>query len=94
MSYIHGKTLIKIAVADDHTMLREALSRLINTWDNCKVIVEAESGQKLIDRIDSKNLPDLIVVDLGMPGMNGYETIAALKKLYPSLKFLVISIYQ
>lgn len=94
MSYIHGKTLIKIAVADDHALLRQTLCSLINTWDNCKVISEASTGKDLIDKIDPKNLPDLIIIDLGMPKLNGFDTIKILKKLHPSLKFMAISIYQ
>ena len=94
MSYIPGKPLIKIAVADDHALLRQTLCIFINNLDNGKVILEAGDGKELIDSIDPKNLPELIVIDLGMPGLNGFETIAILKNLYPPLKFMAISIYQ
>jgi len=81
-------------VAEDHTMLREGLCTIINDWENCKVILQAGNGKELIEQIDPKNLPDLILTDLCMPEMNGYETILTLKKIYPEIKFLVISIYQ
>ncbi len=94
MSYSHGKTLIRIAVTEDHTMFREALCTLINDWKNCKVIIQASNGKQLIEQIDPKNLPDLVLIDLCMPEMNGYETIKILKVSYPLIKFLVISMYQ
>ena len=94
MSYTHGKSLIEIAVADDHAMLREALCTLINDWENCKVILQAGNGKQLIEQIDPKNLPDLVLIDLCMPEMNVYETIKKLKTSFPQIKFLVISIYN
>lgn len=94
MTYIHGKTLIKIAVADDHIMLRETLCKSIDTWENCKVIMQADNGKHFIAKLDSKNLPDLALIDLEMPEMNGYETIKTVKKIYPDIKFMVLSMYQ
>jgi two-component system, NarL family, invasion response regulator UvrY len=94
MSYIHGKTLIKIAVADDHVLLRETLCNMINTWENCKVIMEADNGKQFMEQLDSNNLPHLVLMDLEMPEMNGYETIKAAKKIYPDIKFMVLSMYQ
>lgn len=81
-------------MADDHTLFREALCRLINEWDNCKVIIQAESGKQLIKQIDTGNLPDLVLTDLRMPDMNGYQTINAIKNKYPSIKIMVISMYE
>ena len=94
MTYIHGKSLIKIALADDHTLFRESLCSLINDWENCKVILQAVNGKQLIEQINPKNLPDLVLTDLCMPEMNGYETIKAIKQSYPEIKFLIISMYD
>lgn len=94
MSYIHGKTLIKIAVADDHILLRESLCNIIDTWENCKVIMQADNGKQFFEMLDPKNLPDLVLMDLEMPEMNGYDAIMAAKKIYPEIKFMVVSMYQ
>ena len=94
MSYIQGKSLIRIAVAEDHSMMREALCALIDTWENCKVILQVENGKQLIERIDPKNLPDLVLVDLAMPVINGYDTIETLKKIYSEIKFMAVSMYH
>lgn len=93
MSYIPGKSLIKIAVAEDHAMLRDAMCKMIDSWSNCKVILEADSGIQLINQIDPENLPDLALVDLAMPGMNGYETIRLLAKTFPEIKTIIVSMY-
>lgn len=93
MSYIHGKSLIRIAVAEDHIMMRESMCALIDTWENCKVILQVDNGKQLIERIDPKNLPDLVLTDLAMPVMNGYDTIETLKKIYPEIKFMAVSMY-
>jgi two-component system, NarL family, invasion response regulator UvrY len=94
MTYIHGKTLIKIAVTDDHIMLRETLCNVIDTWENCKVILQADNGKHFMSQLDPTNLPDLVLMDLEMPEMDGYETIKAIKKIYPDIKIMVLSMYQ
>jgi len=94
MSYIHGKTIIKIAVADAGILLREALCQVINTWDNCKVIWQADNGKDFLELLDPNNLPDLVLMDLEMPEMNGFDTIKAAKKNYPEIKFMLVSRHQ
>ena len=94
MGYIHGKSVIQIAIADDHLLVMQALSLLINTSiEKCTVMLQAASGEELIERIDPQNLPDLIIMDISLPGINGLDTMQILKKKHPLLKFLGISMY-
>ena len=86
--------IIRIALVDDHNLFRECLSKIINEWDNCKVILQAQSGRQLIEKIDRNNIPDIVLTDLRMPGMNGYEVIWKLKNEYPEIKIMVISMYE
>ncbi len=81
-------------MAEDETVLREPLCDMMNSWENCKVILQVSNGRELMEKIDPKNLPDLLLVDLKMPVMNGYETMAAVKKSYPEIKLLVLSFYN
>ena len=86
--------IIRIAVADDHVLFCQAICRVINEWEHCKVILQAASGKQLIEQIDPNHPPDLALTDLCMPGMSGYETIRVLKKKYPAIKVMVISMYE
>ncbi len=83
---------IKIALADDHTFVRSALISTIQSQIVVDVIAEGENGKELLFAIENSNqIPQLAIVDLSMPIMNGYETIPHLQKLYPSTKILIIS---
>lgn len=87
----YNDSLIKIAVADDHHLFREAICSHIDQWENCKVIIQAANGRQLLEKLQSKNQPDLALIDLEMPEMNGYETLMAIKENYPAIRMLVIS---
>lgn len=86
--------LIRLAIADDHSMFREAISIIIDSWENCKVVIQAENGRQLLDKLDPELPPDLVIVDLHMPVLNGYETITTLRQKYPLINILAISVYQ
>jgi DNA-binding NarL/FixJ family response regulator len=87
----HDDTLIKIAFADDHHLFREAICTHIDQWENCKVIIQAANGRQLLEKLQNHNLPDLAMIDLEMPEMNGYETLKVIKEKYPSIRLLVVS---
>lgn len=94
MQFTNDNRLVKIAVADDHSLLRESLSAIIDTWENCKVVIQAANGRQLLEKISVKNLPTLALIDLSMPVMNGYETIKAVKEKFPEIKLMAISLYN
>jgi two-component system, NarL family, invasion response regulator UvrY len=85
---------IKIALVDDHTLLRNALSTLINSFDNCKVIQEVSNGVQLMEQIRTTQPPDLVLLDLNMPVMDGYETARMLSKIYPKVHVLMLTMYD
>ncbi len=83
---------IKIAMADDHTLFRKGLLSMIQSQVTIDIVAEADNGKELLDAIEkSKQIPDITIVDLSMPVMNGYDLIPHLQKLYPSSKILIIS---
>lgn len=86
--------LIRIAVAEDHVMYREALSREIDRWDNCKVIVQASNGRQLLELMGQSEMPDMLLLDLAMPEMNGYDTITAIRKRCANIRIIVLSLYS
>lgn len=86
--------LVKVAIAEDHQLFRQGISVIINTWENHKVTHQASNGQELIDMLHNRSLPDIALIDLQMPVMNGYETIKVLKEKYPDLKTMGFSMFQ
>jgi len=87
-------SLIKVALADDHTLLRNALASLIDRFENCKVVMQVSNGKELTAEISKINLPDVVLLDLNMPAMNGFETAAWLRDNYPSVNVLMLTMYD
>lgn len=85
---------IKIAMADDHVLLRNALSNLIDTFDQCKVIIQANNGKELIQQIQNDYLPDIVIIDLNMPEMDGFATAGWFKLNYPNIHVLMLTMYD
>ena len=85
--------MVNIALIDDHSLLRNGLAVLI-TKLGYSVMLEADNGKEFIKKLKPKNLPDLVMLDINMPVMDGYETAGWIKKNYPSLKVLVLSMYD
>jgi len=84
--------VINIAIADDHSVVRSAIINLLHTTGEFAVTAEACSGKELLEkiqRLDQK--PDISILDVSMPIMNGYDTLIALKQTYPEMRFLVLT---
>lgn len=86
--------LIKVALADDHVLLRNALATLIDSFSNCKVIHQSCNGKELSNHIKNGTIPDVILLDLNMPEMNGFETAVWLKDNYPNVHVLMLTMYD
>jgi two-component system, NarL family, invasion response regulator UvrY len=82
---------IQVAIADDHSLLRSALAKLINTFEGYSVIMEADNGKDLCEKISKNVLPDIVLLDINMPEMDGFETTQWLHKKYPQIKVLTLS---
>ena len=86
--------MVKIAMVDDHILLRNALARLIVGFDNCQVVLEASNGRELVNYLKKDNLPDVILLDLNMPQMDGFETAAWLHSNHPGVHILMLTMYD
>ena len=80
-----------IALIDDHVLMRSSLSTLINSFDGYKVILEADHGKDFIEKLKPRSAPDIILLDITMPEMNGYETADWIRINLPDSKVLVLS---
>ncbi len=83
-----------LILADDHILLRDALASLINKFDNFKVIAVAATGAEVLDSIAAGDVPDIVILDLNMPAMDGYETTQWLSLHYPEIKILILTMYD
>ena len=88
---IKTKKKIQVAITDDHTLVRSALARLVNTIDGYAVLFEATNGKELRTRIQQHQVPDIVLMDVNMPETDGFETTKWLQKNYPHIKVLVLS---
>lgn len=88
------KELIKVAMADDHILLRNALASLINNSGDCSVIFECSNGNELISKVKTGTHPDVVILDLNMPEMDGHQTALYLQKNYPEIKILMLTMYD
>lgn len=84
---------IKIAIADDYKIFREGLKVGLSADDNLEVIFEADNGEDLLNSLASQT-PDVILMDLKMPIIDGMEATKEVRKKYPSVKVLVVSMYD
>lgn len=83
---------ITIGIADDHTLFLRSLSILINSIPSFEVILEALNGEELLTQLRrSGPIPDIILLDVGMPVLNGIKTAAMLAKDYPTIKTAALS---
>jgi two-component system response regulator DegU len=85
--------MIKLGIAEDHDQFRKALKRLIHTEKDIEVILEADNGQDLIEKLQDVQ-PDIVLMDIRMPLMNGIEASLILREKYPAIKIIAFSQYD
>lgn len=86
---------IHIALADDHAILRKGLAELINSMDGLKIVLDVDNGRELLDQLKGMEpKPDVCILDINMPKMNGYETASAIRELYEDMNILALSMYD
>ncbi len=85
---------IKVALVDDHILLRNALASLIDSFGDCKVIHQSNNGKELMAWFENGSVPDVAILDLNMPEMDGYETARAVQRKFPTVNVLMLTMYD
>lgn len=83
--------MIKVALVDDHALLRSGLAAVINSFGDYKVQFEADNGKHFIEQVQRYGVPELVLLDITMPEMDGFETARWVKDNYPDAKVLILS---
>jgi DNA-binding NarL/FixJ family response regulator len=83
----------RIIIADDHDLVREAMRSLLNSEPDLRVIDEAKDGQETIE-LTRLHRPDLVLMDVRMPKVNGLEATRKIKEELPTTKVLIVSAYE
>src|SRR6266566_1518220 len=95
-SELHGRSKqrmdasLKVLIADDHPLLLQAIRRALEGSEGIEVVGEARSGEELLALVARRN-PHLVLLDLRMPGIDGLECIAEIKRSWPDIKTVAIS---
>lgn len=85
--------IIKVAIADDHKIFRKGVILSLRLYSNIKFVLEANDGNELLENIAEAS-PDVVLMDLRMPGKDGIEATKIISKQYPHIKVLVLTMYE
>lgn len=88
-----AKKKTKVLIADDHRVVREGLSAILETKDDIEVTGEAEDGEEAVENARSL-MPDVILMDVSMPGMNGVEATRIIKREFPHIGVIALTMYE
>jgi DNA-binding NarL/FixJ family response regulator len=86
--------MIKVAITDDHALMRQGIINVLSKSKNIQIVLEASNGWELINLIDKNNLPDVLLLDIQMPQMDGHATLSHMQLHYPSVKVIMLSVIQ
>ncbi len=88
---------VKIALVDDKLIVRRAIKDKLNLSADIQIIMEASNGEEFLDKLKElreDELPEIVLMDIEMPEMDGIQTIAVASMLYPKIKFIVLTVFD
>jgi len=93
MVKVESPTKIRILMVDDHAILREGLRALLSYYDDVEVVGEAQDGAESLERVKELQ-PDVVLMDIAMPGMNGLEATRLIREKYPQTRVLILTQHE
>ena len=88
------KNKTSIVLVDDHILFRKGIVELINKFDDFSVIWEASNGLEFIKNLKVCDVPEIVLLDIAMPEMDGFETAGWIKMKYPDIKVLILTMFD
>lgn len=88
------ENIIRIAIVDDHTLFRQGLKSLLSEYKEIAVVFEAANGIEMKERLTKGGLPEVILLDISMPVMDGYASAQWLKQHHPAMRILALSTFE
>jgi len=85
-------TVIKVFLVDDHTIVREGIRSLLDAEDEIEVVGEAEDGREAVEKV-MESRPDVVLMDISMPSLNGLEATVRIKKACPEVNVLILTMH-
>jgi DNA-binding NarL/FixJ family response regulator len=85
--------MIKVLLADDHSIMRAGLRRIIEEREDIEVVAEADDGRAAI-RLAREKVPDVAVIDISMPGLDGLEVVSQIKNYLPDLPIIILTMHE
>ena len=85
--------MIRVLLADDHSIVRAGLRRIVEESEDMEVIAEAADGREAIQQVH-KTLPDVAIIDISMPGIDGLEVVSQLRSFYPKLPIIILTMHE
>ena len=82
---------ISVALADDHQLVRSAMARLVASFASCIILFEAENGEEVKEKIKQHIIPDILLLDISMPVLDGFDTATWLTKNYPQVRIIALT---
>lgn len=87
------KKTIRVVLAEDHTIVREGLRALLDVRDDIEVVAEVADGRAAVEAV-TEHKPDVVIMDLGMPELNGVDATRAIRKDFPTTQVLILSMHS
>ncbi|ULQ56186.1 response regulator transcription factor [Flavihumibacter rivuli] len=88
------KEVTKVVIVEDHTLMRKGLVTLVESFSDYEIMFDARDGEELMNKLSPNNLPDLVLLDINMPNMDGYATASWINRHFPDVKLLAVSMYD